>query len=161
MLSPCDLWVRATTSRGAPVPGAVVVTSHFIPSQGVTDPRGRVRLPGRNRTETLRVTARGFLDAWHEVVVPDRVRRIETPVTLLRPASLLVRAVGRDGRPVPVLVPDLDDVVVRAAGPGEILLTRVPPGPLSLDLADREGRSGTLRITLEEGENRVETVVLE
>jgi len=161
MLSPCDIFVRVSTSSGAPIPGAVVVTSHFIPSQGVTDRRGRIRIPGRNRTETLRVSAGGFLDTWHDVEVPERVRRIETPVVLVRPARLLVRAVGRDGRPVPVLVPERDDLTARASGPGEIVLTSVPPGPLSLVLKDREGRSATLRTTLREGEIRVETVTLE
>jgi hypothetical protein len=161
LMAPCDLTVLVTTSDGAPVPGAQVETSYLVPAKGVTDEGGRILLPGRNRDEVLRVRAEGFLDGWKEVEIPDDRRRMEEVVRLLRPARILIRALDRNGRAAPVLLPDRDDLTLSPEGPGEILVTDLPPGPLELGLEDRDGRKGVLRTIVREGEVRVETVVLE
>ena len=45
--------------------------------------------------------------------------------------------------------------------PGEFALLNLPPGPIEIPLEDRDGREGTLRTIVVEGESRVVEVVLE
>lgn len=159
MRAPADLHVLVTTSRGAPVPGAVVETSILVASKAMTDNSGRVRLPGRNEEEVLRVRAEGYLDSWQDVRIPDERRRVETTVKLYRPGSLLIRAVDREGRPVEVEPPR--DLESRSAGPGMLLIPKLSPGPVTIEFTDGTGRRATLHTVVLEGSSRSETVVFE
>ena len=159
MVAPAEIDIRVVTSAGVPVPAALVETSYLVAAKGLTDGEGRIVLPGTNAEEMLRARAPGFLDAWQEITIPDDRERISTTLELLRPARLLIRAVDRSGRPVPVIVPR--DQEARRQGPGEFSLENLPPGPLELEVSDRAGRTGRVEEILTEGESRVVTVVLD
>jgi hypothetical protein len=159
MIAPAEIDVRVVTSAGVPVPGALVETSYLVSAKGLTDVEGRIVLPGTNEEERLRARAPGYLDAWQEVNIPDDRERISVTLELLRPARLLIRALDRSGRPVPVIVPRDQDAFRQ--GPGEFSLENLPPGPLELVVEDRAGRKGHVSEVLAEGESRVVTVVLD
>ena len=159
MPPPAEIVVRVLTSGDAPVRGAVVESAQLVSAKALTDETGVAVLPGRNEEETLKVHAEGFVDAWPEVKVRPEDDRVEILVRLFRPARLLVRAVDKEGLPAPVAPPR--GLAARAGGPGEIVIDGLAPGPFELELEDREGRAGTLRTVLLEGESRIETLVLE
>jgi hypothetical protein len=161
MRGPCRLDIRVLTSAGEPIPGAHVTTTYRVAAKGLTDGAGRITLPGTEEEEMLRAEAEGYLDGWKTVRVAAETERLDVEFRLLRPARLLVRTVDAGGRPVLVLDPrreDLDSAVLR---PGELLLTNLPPGEVAVDLESEDGRRGSLRAALSEGEDRTVTVVLE
>jgi len=158
MLPPCDLHVLVVTSAGRPVEHALVETSILVAAKGATDSSGRVVLPGTNPEEVLRVGAPGFLDTWHDVIVPDEARAMPVTVTLYRPARLLLRTVDPEGKPVDVVESDGPDL--QRVGPGTYVIKDLPPGPLKISLTGREGQKGLLLIVLFEGEEWTETTIL-
>ncbi len=158
MLPPCDLHILVVTSSGMPVEHALVETSILVAAKAATDASGRVVLPGTNAEETLRVGAPGFLDTWHEIVVPDETRAMPVTVTLYRPARLLLRTVDPEGKSVDVVESDGPDL--QRVGPGTYVIKNLHPGPLKINLTGREGRKGQLQAVLSEGEERAETVIL-
>jgi hypothetical protein len=160
LLSPADLVIRVTTSDGAPVARAEVRTTYRVEARGMTDPAGRITLPGTEPAEMLRVRATGLLDGWQDVRLPDESYREEIHVTMYRPARIVLRAVDEADRPVHLLEPVEAEVNVMQLRSDQLLLTDVPPGPLTLDLTDRDGRKGKLEITVTEGEERMVKVVL-
>jgi hypothetical protein len=160
MSGPCALSVLVTTSAGEPIPGAFVTTTYRVAAKGVTNGAGRITLPGTEDREALKARADGYLDGWVEIRVAEGERRQVVPIRLLRPARLLVRTVDGAGRAVSVRVPqreDFDALVVRT---GELLLSRLAPGDLSVEITDQRGRTGTLHHTVKEGEEAVATVIL-
>jgi hypothetical protein len=160
LLSPADLLIRVTTSDGAPVARAEVRTTYRVEARGMTDPAGRITLPGTEPAEMLRVRATGLLDGWQDVRLPDESYREEIQVVMFRPARIVVRAVDPADRPVHLLEPLEAEVNVMQLRSDQLLLTDVPPGPLTLDLTDRDGRKGTLELTVTEGEERMVKVVV-
>jgi hypothetical protein len=159
MRPPAEVSVRVIDSAGAPIRGAVVESALLVSAAAATDVAGFARLPGRNETETLRVRAEGFLDAWPEVRIAGEDDRVDVTVRLFRPARLLVRVVDREGRPVAADLPR--GIQARPGGPGEIIVEGLSPGPFEMEVEDRAERTGTLRTLLVEGETRVETLVVE
>ncbi len=159
--APSDLRILVVNRTDRPVAGAHVETSYLVAAKGLTDAAGRITLPGTEASDLLRVRADGYLDAWQEISVsPDRYRE-DVVVRLTRAARLLVRVVDGEGRPAPVLLPDREDLAAHRVGPGQLVLDGLPPGLLEIELSDREGRRGTLRTWIREGDDRVERVVLE
>jgi hypothetical protein len=158
MLPPCDLKVLVVDSAGAPVSGALVETSLLVASKGSTGAGGTVTLPGTNAEESLRVNAPGYLDTWHDVVIPDEARTLPVRVVLYRPARLLLRAVDEQGAPVEVLESDGPDF--HRVGPGTYVMEDLPPGALEISLSGHNGRVGHLMTVFAEGEEKVLSVVL-
>jgi hypothetical protein len=159
MRPPAEVSVRVIDSAGAPIRGAVVESALLVSAAAATDVAGFARLPGRNETETLRVRAEGFLDAWPEVRIGGEDDRVDVTARLFRPARLLVRVVDREGRPVAADLPR--GIQARPGGPGEIIVEGLPPGPFEMEVEDRAERTGLLRTLLVEGETRIETLVVE
>ncbi len=159
LLPPCEVSVGVVDSAGRPIPGAVVESALLVSAKAATDGEGQVSLPGRNREETLRVHAEGYLDAWPEVSVPDDRLRVEVTARLFRPARLLVRVTDRDGRPVSAKAPG--GLEASYPGPGEVLFPGLAPGPFEVVLTDREGRTAAIHAVLVEGEDRVQAAVVE
>jgi hypothetical protein len=160
LLAPCDLHIRVTAGDGVPVGGAEVRTTYRVEARGVTDGAGYLVLPGTEPSEMLRVRATGYLDAWEEIRLTEDSYRQELHVRIFRPARIVVRAVDAEGRPVYLREPDDTDLEVLQLRRDQLLLSDVPPGPLTLELADRAGRTGTLAIDVAEGEERTVTVTL-
>ncbi|MEN8151369.1 MAG: carboxypeptidase-like regulatory domain-containing protein [Planctomycetota bacterium] len=158
--APCDLHIRVTAGGGVPVRGAEVRTTYRVEARGVTDGAGYLLLPGTEPSEMLRVRAPGYLDTWEEIRLAEDSWRQELNVRLFRPARIVVRAVDSEGRPVHLLEPGDTDLEVLMLRSDQLLLRDVPPGPVTLPLADRAGRTGELAIDVAEGEERTVTVTL-